>query len=92
MVEKTEFKIWGFECDLGGSNRKFLNEMGILLGKISIPNPCDENRNIWAFSDEPHMLKLLRNHLLDEGFILQNGQFLTRNIFESLIYSQKTGP
>ena len=31
-------------------------------------HPVDPSRRVYIFADVPHMLKLLRNHFLDDGF------------------------
>ncbi len=40
---------------------------------------------IFFFADVPHMLKLLRNHFLDQGFFLPSGEILTKEIFDKLL-------
>jgi hypothetical protein len=37
----------------------------------------------FVFVDAPHLLKLLRNHLLDQGFWVENA-LIARTIFEIL--------
>lgn len=85
MVESTGFKVRGFVSDLGPSNQKLLTSLGITENNTSIQHPFAENRHIWAFCDVPHMLKLLRNHLLDEGYKLPSGEIVNRDVFEKII-------
>lgn len=70
---------------MGSSNRKLFSYLSIKIGKTYHENPCCEQRKVWAFQDVPHALKLLRNHLLDYGFTLSNGECVTKNLFEDLI-------
>lgn len=87
-VESTGFKVRGFVGDMGGSNQKLLSELGISANNSNVKSPVDENRRIWAFCDVPHMLKLLRNHLIDEGFQLCDGKTVKTDVFEKIISSQ----
>lgn len=41
------------------------------------------------FSDVPHLLKLLRNHFLDEGFLI-NGKEVKKEIVEQLLILNNT--
>ena len=37
------------------------------MEKTSFQNPSDPSREIFVFHDVPHLLKLLQNHIIDEG-------------------------
>lgn len=55
-------------CDLGPSNQGFLSELGVYRSDVSyVEHPCDKELKIHFFADVPHMLKLLRNHIIDKG-------------------------
>lgn len=54
-------------CDLGTKNVATLNELGISAAKPFFESPS--GNKVFAFADTPHLLKLLRNHFLDTGFI-----------------------
>lgn len=71
-------------CDLGGSNRALLNEIGISVHKSWFPNPVDPNRNIFVFADVPHLIKLIRNNFVDHGFTI-DGKDLNKSIVEELL-------
>lgn len=43
-----------------------------------------------VFGDTPHLLKLIRNNLIDRGFILPNGVNIKRNILDELIAKTNT--
>ena len=90
LIKKCEAagaKVQGVVFDLG--NHGFLKEFQILSdGQNRIQNPVDQNRDIFFFADAPHMLKLLRNHLLDKGFTLTSkgsSVNLTKGDFEQLL-------
>lgn len=84
-VESIGFKVRGFVCDMGPSNRKLFSELLITPSKSYITNPTCDERKVWAFCDVPHLLKLLRNHLIDHGFVLPTGKLITKEVFEKLI-------
>lgn len=88
VVESCGFKVRAFVSDMGPSNRKVLTDLGVTWSNPSIKNPSCTERNIWVFCDVPHALKLLRNHLLDEGYILSCGKYLCKEPFEKLIEKQ----
>ncbi|XP_039300398.1 uncharacterized protein LOC120355776 [Nilaparvata lugens] len=90
LVEESGFRCRGFVSDMGGSNRKLVSDLGISQTKPSVDNPCCDDRAIWAFSDVPHVLKLIRNHLLDQGFELPGGIMVTKDILFDLIKQQNT--
>ena len=62
--------------DLGGENRGLHNELGI-TGQDSQnyfldPSYPDEKK-IFVFADWPHLIKLMRENVLKNGFTLKNG-------------------
>jgi hypothetical protein len=82
-VESQEIQIWAIVFDLGNSG--LLNELGVTTEKPYFPNPYDPERPIFAFPDAPHMLKLLRNHLLDQGFTIGEGVEVTKKDLEEIL-------
>lgn len=52
--------------------------------ECSFAHPSDDSLQIFVFADVPHLLRLLRNHLLDQG-IHYNGKQIDRKCFENLI-------
>lgn len=59
LLEKAGAFIHGIVCDGSAPNQKFWNEMGI-SGKINevknwFKHPTVTNRNIFVFSDTPHL-------------------------------------
>jgi len=43
-------------------------EIGIAPKNSFFQHPCNADLRVYVFADAPHLLKLLRNHFLDEGF------------------------
>lgn len=54
-------------CDLGTKNVATFNQLGVNIAKPFFLSP--NGHKVFAFADTPHLLKLMRNHLLDTGFI-----------------------
>ena len=65
-VEKTGMIVVGFTFDLG--NQTLKSELGFTDLNYVMPHPTDPSRKLYLFPDAPHMLKLCRNWLLDNGF------------------------
>jgi len=46
-------------------------------------------KRIWIFPDFPHLLKLLRNHSIDDGIYLESGGVFNKELIEKLIKIQR---
>ncbi|KAI8122775.1 Transposable element P transposase [Lucilia cuprina] len=68
-MKQCGFTIVAIVCDLGGGNRKLFNELGVDFNK---PWFLYDDTKIFVFNDVPHLIKLLRNHFIDSGFIINN--------------------
>lgn len=55
---------------MGPSCRKLMTYLNIAPNKSAMKNPLSQDRNACVFCDVHHALKLLWNHLLDEGYEL----------------------
>lgn len=64
-VSATGLRVKAMVSDLGGTNRELLNKLGITPENSSFKHGQED---IHVFADMPHMIKLLRNHLLDTGW------------------------
>ena len=84
-IEAVGFKVRGFVGDMGPQNQKLLKTLNVNIGSSYIANPVESQRKVWAFCDVPHALKLLRNHLLDEGYILESGKVVNKEVLEKLV-------
>ena len=83
-VEARGFKVLSSVSDLATTNQGLWRDMGITSEKPSFKNPVDETRDVHVFADVPHMVKLLRNHYLDRGFVLPSGAQFVREDLEEL--------
>jgi len=85
--------ILGIVCDNAPDNRNLWKTLGISFEDTeniisSFPHPIT-NQNVWIFADFPHLIKLLRNNLIDNGFTLQNGEKLNSSHLRQLIQLDK---
>ncbi|KAL1487972.1 hypothetical protein ABEB36_015353 [Hypothenemus hampei] len=84
-LENIGYPVYAINCDLGGSNRGLWNSLNISEENTSFKNPVSD-KSIHVFADTPHMIKLLRNHFLDHGYIL-NGKMITSKPIVDLLHN-----
>ena len=48
------------------------------------PSPEYEGQRIYFIFDAVHIIKLLRSHFIDQGFLLESGEFFGRDDFNQL--------
>lgn len=88
------FPVAAMVSDCGESNERVWNELGIQwvvddsigicsLEGTSFDHPVEGE--IFVFSDAPHLLKLLSNRLLSEGFVLQSGGSVSSRPLKQLL-------
>lgn len=58
--------------DLGGGNRGLWTELDVTPEKSYFETTA--GNKVFVFADTPHLIKLARNHLLDGGYTLPEGQ------------------
>ena len=64
-VERSGGFVRGVTLDMG--NKTLLSECRVFEGSSSFPHPTRKDQKIYVFPDVPHLIKLLRNHILKEG-------------------------
>lgn len=69
--------------DLGGGNRSLHNELNVNHNNTYFINPSN-GEPIFVFGDVPHLTKLIRNHFVDHGFIV-NGKEINKTRIEELL-------
>jgi hypothetical protein len=80
---------------MGSKNQALWKDLGVgqvLHGEVistSFKNPYDETRNVLIFPDYPHLLKLLRNHLVDSKFTLPDGVVIDKTLIHDLLDFQR---
>jgi len=69
-LKKANFDVVAVTSDLGPTNQGFWNdEMHVSHEKPWFVNPATGEK-VFFFADAPHLIKLVRNHLIDQGFKL----------------------
>lgn len=85
-VEEAGIQIVAITCDGGATNQGLLKSLGVSTDRTHFLNPFDSSRKVYAFYDVPHLLKLIRNHIIDEGiFIDGKGTKLCREDFMEIL-------
>ena len=67
-MEAEGFRIQVIIFDLG--NKTLMKELGFTKGKYFFQHPVDPDRIVYMMPDVPHVVKLVRNHLVDHGFLV----------------------
>ncbi|CAL8071306.1 unnamed protein product [Orchesella dallaii] len=76
-LENVNLQVVGVVCDGAATNKSAWKELGIgvkdgaVINKIT--NPADESRNVFFFTDVPHVLKCIRNNLLKKEIAMVRG-------------------
>jgi hypothetical protein len=73
-LENIGYPVYALNCDLGGSNRGLWSSLNTSEEKTSFQNPVT-HKAVHIFADTPHIIKFLRNHFLDHGYLL-NGKLI----------------
>jgi hypothetical protein len=87
IIEKLfeiSFNVVAIVSDCGSTNVGLWKNLGITTSNTSFKHPISNN-NIFVFADVPHLLKLIRNWLLDTGFLLEDGSLINKNPLEELL-------
>lgn len=87
-TEKTGFPVHGVVCDLSGANQGLWRSLGISRSSTSFENPHDPNRKVHVFADPPHLLKLVRNNLIDHGIETAYGTANSDPLYEVIRYQK----
>lgn len=84
-IESCGFHVAATVCDLGGSNQGLLRELNITVQTPFFINPSNDSKKIYMFADVPHLMKLIRNHFVDNNGFEIDGEVIDKNIIEELI-------
>nr|AAK54378.1 repressor [Drosophila subsilvestris] len=83
-LHKRGYPVVAIVSDLGAGNQSLWRELGISETKPWFSHPADEDLKIFVFSDTPHLVKLIRNHYVDSGLVI-NGNRLTKTTVQQTI-------
>ncbi|KAF0308743.1 Transposable element P transposase [Amphibalanus amphitrite] len=90
-LEAAGLRVVACVSDMGPTSEKMWRGAGVSDAKTWIPNPADHARRLWVFADAPHLIKLLRTHVMEEngGLLIPNGRgglsLLGRGSFKELL-------
>lgn len=88
-LHKIGYTVVACVSDCGGGNVGLWKQLGISTDKVYFLHPVS-GKKIFMFADAPHLLKLLRNWLLDTGFILKDGKVISRKPLDALLQRVST--
>lgn len=86
---KIGFTVVVAVSDLGPENQTLWRSIGISPQTLYFKHPSDEEKIVCVFADVPHLLKLLRNHFVDNGVVLKE-KILKMNMVEELMLLSKS--
>lgn len=74
-------------CDFGGANWGLHKELNISESKPQFENPTNIEK-IFVLADIPHLIKLIRNNFVDDGFLFDNKE-IKKEIIEQAIQATR---
>ena len=83
-LEDISYHVVCLTCDNGGDNVGLASSLGVSDETPYFQHPTREGEKIYFFFDQCHLIKLMRNHILEKGFVLQDGSEIGRKQFEDL--------
>lgn len=96
LLYENGLKVVGVVSDMGPKNVKMWKKLGIakvnkgIINTSNFPHPVLPQERIYWFTDYPHLLKRLRDHLLDSSIQLPGGTIVDRSWIQDVILKQKT--
>lgn len=77
----TNIGLWR-ELNIGISAVKKVDEC--TEKQCFFPHPLNSDLKVFVFADAPHLIKLLRNNLIDSGFVV-DGEIFDKSLLEELL-------
>ena len=88
IIEKLEdigVQIWSITCDCGPTNQGLLKSLKVTHTTTTFSNPVDDSREVFCFLDPPHLLKLIRNHVIDKDVHIDKDHVINRTYFQKIL-------
>lgn len=82
---KIGFVVVAAVSDLGPDNQTLWKSMGISPQTPYFKHPSEDEKVVYVFADVPHLLKLLRNHFIDNGVVFKE-KLLKKDVVEELLF------
>ncbi|KAH7970337.1 hypothetical protein HPB49_004047 [Dermacentor silvarum] len=89
LLEEAGAIIDGVVCDGASTNCTMWKHLGVSgdmeKGKHFFEHPLDAERNVYVFSDVPHLFKCIRNRLLKQKYLKVNGKWVKWSHYVSVL-------
>lgn len=82
------FTVVSYVSDMGPKNQGLHAQLQITPEKPYFEHPSNSEAKVYCFEDVPHLLKLIRNHLLDSNLTLADGRIVNRLQLDALVTIQ----
>ena len=69
-IEAKGFHVASTTCDMARTNQTLAKSLGVTTDNPRHENPCRPGSFVYWFYDPSHLIKLVRNHLIDGGFYI----------------------
>lgn len=89
LSEKAGLRIDAVTCDGATWNRAMWDMFGVTKETVSVEHIIDENRRLWFLSDFPHLIKCLRNFLIQLGIVRSQSNINLNSLFLLLCLLRK---
>ena len=86
-LSEVGFHVIAIVCDMGTKNDKVKKELDVTIEKPWFQNPCADrpNSKVYWYHCMPHLIKLMRNHFVDQGFVLGTGTRIGKEHMEQVL-------
>lgn len=84
-LERIKFNVVTVVANLRPKSQKLWNELNVNHLNTFFENPHDPKCKVQVFADVPHPFKLIRNNILDSGFVLRENKKITKASIEQLL-------
>jgi hypothetical protein len=85
MLHHAGYTVVSITSDMGTGNVSLWSQLNVGYNKkCYFTHPVILSQKIFVFADAPHLLKLLRNHLIDQGFHI-DGKLIDKSCIEKII-------
>nr|CAH7749193.1 unnamed protein product [Callosobruchus chinensis] len=90
MLFEANFIVVAIVSDMGTGNVALWRELNVGHDKnCHFAHPCDDALKIFVCADVPHLIKLVRNHLIDHSFYVDD-YIINKDYFQALLKLSST--
>jgi hypothetical protein len=84
-MECLGLKVLISTCDQGPKNVGLCGDLGVSVENVFFENPYDSSRKVIFTYDFVHAFKNMRNHLMDDVTVFDDGAIILKSDFEDLL-------